>query len=63
VRVERGQPIGAVGESGTPESLSAPGTELHPHTEVRVGESFLGAGLPPAEVRQLYQRLFEPAAD
>ena len=58
VEVQRGAVIGAVGESGTPESVIAPGTELHPHVEVRIGDSFLGAGLPPAEVRALYERLF-----
>lgn len=60
-RVERGQHLGGVGESGTPESVTDPGSEIHPHVEVRVGEGFLGKGLPPAEVRALYQRLFTPA--
>lgn len=62
--VARGQPIGGIGESGTPESITAPGTELHLHYEVRVGDSFLGAGLAAAAVRALYERLFaaDPAA-
>lgn len=59
--VRAGDPIGGVGDSGTPESVSDPGTELHLHAEVRVGASFLGRGLPPAEVRRLYTRLFGPA--
>ena len=59
-RVEAGAAVGGVGESGTPESLLEPGTELHLHAEVRVGDGFLGRGLPPAEVRRLYVRLFEP---
>jgi murein DD-endopeptidase MepM/ murein hydrolase activator NlpD len=59
--VEQGQLIAAVGESGTPESVTAPGTEYHLHAEVRIGDSFLGADLPLAEVRALYERLFEPA--
>ena len=59
-RVQAGDPVGGVGESGTPESLLDPGTELHLHAEVRVGDSFLGSGLPPAEVRRLFARLFEP---
>jgi murein DD-endopeptidase MepM/ murein hydrolase activator NlpD len=58
-RVERGQTIGGVGESGTPESVTDPGTEMHLHAEVRVGDSFLGAGLPPATVRRLYARLYD----
>ena len=61
--VRRGELLGFVGESGTPESVTAPGTELHLHAEVRVGESFLGAGLPPGEVRALYERLFGPPAE
>ena len=60
VEVSRGQEIGTIGESGTPESVIAPGTEMHLHYEVRVGDSFLGAGLPAAEVRALYERLFGP---
>ena len=56
--VRTGEVIAAVGESGTPESIGDPGTEHHLHAEVRVGESFLGAGLEPAEVRVLYERLF-----
>ena len=63
VSVARGQEIGAVGESGTPESITAPGSEMHLHFEVRVGESFLGADLSPTEVRALYQQLFAPVED
>lgn len=58
--VGQGTLIGTIGESGTPESLTAPGSQFHLHWEVRVGDSFLGAGLPPAEVRALYLALFEP---
>jgi murein DD-endopeptidase MepM/ murein hydrolase activator NlpD len=57
--VQAGQFIAFVGESGTPESLSNPGTEYHLHFEVRVGDSYLGKGLSAAEVRRLYERLFE----
>ena len=59
--VERGQVIAYVGESGTPESVTDPGTEMHLHAEVRVGDGFLGEGLPPDEVRRLWERLFGPA--
>ena len=58
VEVMQGQVIGGVGESGTPESITAPGTEMHLHAEVRIGDSFLGSGLPPDEVRALYVKLF-----
>jgi murein DD-endopeptidase MepM/ murein hydrolase activator NlpD len=59
-RVAQGETVGFVGDSGTPESLTDPGTEIHLHWEVRVGDSFLGKGLPPAEVRALYEQLFTP---
>ena len=58
--VTAGTRLGTVGESGTPESVTEPGSELHLHAEVRVGNSFLGKGLPPQEVRALYERLFAP---
>ena len=58
--VARGQRIGGAGESGTPESVTAPGTELHLHWEVRIGDSFLGAGFTSSRVRALYERLFDP---
>jgi len=56
--VSAGQTVGFVGESGTPEAVTQPGSEIHLHWEVRVGDSFLGAGLPEDEVRLLYERLF-----
>jgi murein DD-endopeptidase MepM/ murein hydrolase activator NlpD len=58
--VETGQLIGYVGESGTPESVSAPGSQVHLHFELRVSETFLGLGLDPAAVRLLYQQAFSP---
>lgn len=62
IRVEAGHVVGAVGESGTPESVTAPGTELHLHWEVRVDDGFLGEGEEPEAVRALYVRLLEPAS-
>jgi murein DD-endopeptidase MepM/ murein hydrolase activator NlpD len=59
--VRQGELIATVGESGTPESVTEPGTEMHLHAEVRIDDGFLGAGLPPDEVRALWQRLFDPA--
>ncbi len=56
--VSAGQTVGFVGDSGTPEANTAPGIEIHLHWEVRVDNSYLGAGLPADEVRALYERLF-----
>jgi murein DD-endopeptidase MepM/ murein hydrolase activator NlpD len=58
--VEVGQELGYVGDSGTPESLSAPDTEDHLHFEIWVAGQYLGQGLPPAEVRALYEKAFSP---
>ncbi len=60
VRIAQGQAVGLIGESGTPESLGNPGTEMHLHWELRVGDAFLGDGLPQQEVRTLYAGLFQP---
>ena len=54
-----GQLVGFVGESGTPSSVTKPGSQFHLHFEVRVGESFLGKALPPKTVRALYTTLFK----
>ena len=59
-QVAAGTVIAYVGDSGTPESLSSPGLETHLHFEVRTGDTYLAAGLPPEETRVLYQQLFEP---
>ena len=60
-RVKAGQEIAYVGESGTPESVTNPGSENHLHWELRVGDSFIGKGLPKDEVRRLYQAAFSPS--
>ncbi len=57
-QVQAGQRLGGVGESGTPEFITAPGTEMHLHAEVRIGDTFLGAGVEPGIVRQQYRQLF-----
>lgn len=57
-RVTAGQLIGTTGDSGTVESISNPDFNLHLHFEVRTGDTFLGAGLPPDEVRRLYEQAF-----
>ena len=58
--VRQGEVIAAVGESGTPESVTNPGNEYHLHFELRLDASYLGAGLAPATVRPLYEELFGP---
>ncbi len=60
VTVVQGETVGFIGDSGTPESLTNPGQEDHLHWEVRLGETFLGADLPPEEVRAIYAALFKP---
>lgn len=57
-QVAAGDLVGFVGDSGTPEAVTNPGVEIHLHWELRVDDSFLGAGLPSAEVRTLYETLF-----
>lgn len=56
--VERGELIGFIGDSGTPESVTNPGFENHLHFELRIGSSFLGDGAPPDVVRALYTDAF-----
>lgn len=58
--VTAGQVVGYVGDSGTPESVTAPGVENHLHFEIRVGASFLGADLPLDQVQYLYNEVFSP---
>ena len=60
VAVEVGQVVGRVGNSGTPEGVLDPNMENHLHFEIRVGDSFLGQGLPPAETRLLWEGAFSP---
>jgi murein DD-endopeptidase MepM/ murein hydrolase activator NlpD len=60
VMVEAGQELGYVGDSGTPESVTAPNTENHLHFEIWVGGHYLGEGLPADEVRALYEKAFSP---
>lgn len=58
--VQQGEPIAFVGDSGTPESVTNPETQIHLHFEIRVGESYLGADMDPEAVRALYEAAFEP---
>jgi murein DD-endopeptidase MepM/ murein hydrolase activator NlpD len=64
--VKQGDVIGYVGDSGTPESASNPDIpSIHLHFEIRVDDSYLGAGLGPAETRAVYEAIWgiqtEPA--
>jgi murein DD-endopeptidase MepM/ murein hydrolase activator NlpD len=56
VWVEAGEVIGYVGNTGTPEEVTAPETEFHLHFEIRVGDGYLGQGLSPQEAMALYRR-------
>jgi murein DD-endopeptidase MepM/ murein hydrolase activator NlpD len=60
VSVKQGDVIGYVGNSGTPESIADASAEMHLHFELRVGEGYLGQGLPPQECRSLYEKAFAP---
>ena len=53
-----GDIIGFVGESGSPTSLHPVETDFHLHFEIRIGDSYLGEGLPPQDARQLYIEAF-----
>ena len=56
--VSQGEAIAFVGESGTPESVNDPGTQVHLHFEIRIGDDYLGAGLDAETVRSLYEAAF-----
>lgn len=58
--VAQGELIAYVGESGTPESVTEPGTQVHLHFEIRIGEKFLGAGFDAVTSRARYQAAFSP---
>jgi murein DD-endopeptidase MepM/ murein hydrolase activator NlpD len=57
-KIAQGEHIGYVGDSGTPESVTAPGTQVHLHFEIRIGGSYLGAGLDADASRALYEAAF-----
>lgn len=58
--VKAGDLVGYVGDSGTPEAVTNPGVEIHLHFEIRVGDSYLGEGLPADQVRLLWEQAFSP---
>ena len=57
---EVGQVVAYVGNSGTPEGVSDPNMENHLHFEIRVGDGYLGQGLPAVETRRLLDLAFSP---
>ena len=57
-RIREGQVIGFVGESGSLESVFAPGTDKHLHFEIRVLDDYFGVDIPPDEIRREYLRVF-----
>jgi murein DD-endopeptidase MepM/ murein hydrolase activator NlpD len=59
-QVAVGTVLANVGDSGTPESLSNPGSEVHLHFEIRVADTWLGAGASPDDTRALYTNAFTP---
>ena len=56
--VEQGQVIGYPGESGQQEVYNEPGTDIHLHFEIRIGDGWLGQGEKPQAARQLYLEAF-----
>ncbi len=56
--VQQGQVIGYPGESGQREVYANPGTDIHLHFEIRVGNGWLGQGKTPREARDLYLQAF-----
>ena len=56
--VAAGEVIGSVGNSGTPEGVRDPNSNIHLHFEVRIGETYLGEGLAYTEMLAELRRVF-----
>lgn len=56
--VTRGQPIGEVGNSGSPASLQSEQADAHLHFELWLGDQHLGQYLRPIETRELVEAMF-----
>ena len=54
VEVQQNQVIGNPGESGQQEVYLNPGTDIHLHFEIRIGDGWLGQGESPETGRLLY---------
>ena len=57
--VAQGQMLGYVGNSGTPSSYYDPGSEIHLHLEIRIGQGYLGQYLRPIEVKRWLHQVFD----
>ena len=55
--VAQGQVIGAVGNSGTPESLYNPEGEVHLHFEIWLDDRYVGQYLSTVEIRRLLSKI------
>jgi murein DD-endopeptidase MepM/ murein hydrolase activator NlpD len=55
--VRQGEVIGAVGNSGTPNSLNSDTYDAHLHLELWIGEHFAGQFLRPIEAREWLERV------
>lgn len=58
-KVKAGDYIGTVGNSGTSDGARGNTSNPHLHFEIWVGYHYLGEGLPPGEVRKLWQRVLD----
>jgi murein DD-endopeptidase MepM/ murein hydrolase activator NlpD len=56
--VTQGQPIGEVGNTGSPSARISPDEDAHLHFELRRGDHYLGQYLRPVETRELFAALF-----
>jgi len=57
--VEAGDFIGTVGNSGTSDGAEGNTANPHLHFEIWVSGSYLGEGLTPQEVRDLWKQVIE----
>lgn len=61
-RVSAGDVLAFVGESGTPGALREPGSEIHLHFELRVGDGYLGEGVGAEGALAFYRAVFPGGA-
>lgn len=57
VRVNRGQVIATVGNSGTPDGINNPTAEVHLHLELWLGDHYVGQFMRPLETREWLERI------
>ncbi|MFN2180882.1 MAG: M23 family metallopeptidase [Candidatus Promineifilaceae bacterium] len=58
VSVSRGQPIGEVGNTGSPASLEGESADAHLHYELWLGDTYLGEYLRPSETRDWIEQIY-----